>query len=198
MLLTTMALVALGAEPVQERMEVHWDLTAGLQTELVRGNLPVVRSIATRLAELPFDGMPAGLLPRLEVMRTEARTLSTAVGVDDATFAAARLGASCAACHVARDSGPQIRPRAFPPAGGDDRQDMVDHQAAADWLWLGLVAPSSSAWDRGARDLAHAAPTDELRHAAKTAVGADPAARVDAYVAIVRSCSSCHLEENLR
>jgi cytochrome c553 len=186
-------------EPLQQRMETHWDLTAGLQTELVRGNLDVVRTIATELAALPFDGLPVEHQPRLETLRTRALALSTVVGLDAAVARTAELGAACAACHEANHAGPPLRPRAVPPEGGDDsRQDMVRHQEAADWLWLGLVAGSSSAWNQGARDLAKSSPSPELRAEAKAAVGAEGADRTAAYAAIVTRCAGCHVQEAKR
>jgi hypothetical protein len=67
---------------------------------------------------------------------------------------------------------------------------MVCHQLAADWLWLGLVAPSDPAWDRGARALVALAPDGPLGAAAARAVGVtDPALRANVYADLVQTCA---------
>ena len=186
-------LAARAEEPLDARMETHWRLAAALQTEIVRGDLPVVRELAGRLASLPLEGASPELRPSLDALRANARRLAASATVDEAATRLAALGATCAACHAGTGGGPTVRPRAFPPEDCAQASGMVCHQWAADWLWLGLVAPSDAAWQRGAQALLRVAPDRALQAlAAHAAAIEDPAARAVLYANVVRACADCH------
>jgi cytochrome c553 len=186
-------------------MRTHWRLASAIQTELVRGNLDVVRTMARRLASLPPDGVPESLRGPMEQLRSAAVRLENADDLEQATVAVAELGAVCADCHRRTGGGPPDVLRSLPPEEALERR-MVRHQLAADWMWLGLIGDSQAAWDRGARDLTLVLPDtdldsstadtpleDELREVATRAVGqSDPAARAASTAELLAVCVNCH------
>lgn len=190
---------------LSERMRAHWSLARSMSAAVVLGELDVVRASAHELAALPDDAVPPELRPSLDQMRAAASRVENAESYEDATAAVAELGGACAACHRAHGGGPSDEVPSRPPSGWSHRR-MERHQLAADWMWLGLVRPSQSAWDRGARDLARVLPDTDpgpsfadspleayLRETAARAVGeADPQARVRLTTELLGVCVECH------
>lgn len=203
--------VLVGAAPpdsssVPLRMRTHWRLAASMETELIRGNLDVVRTMAGRLADLPPEELPSELRGPLEQLRLAAGAVENADDIDQAAVAVAQLGATCASCHMHTNRGPSDHPRSVPPEGWDERR-MTRHQWAADWMWLGLIAPSQSAWDRGATELARAPlldadtprlpgfaqlESDVLSIAARAVGQTDPVDRAKLTGELLAACATCH------
>jgi cytochrome c553 len=183
-----------GAEPVDERMETHWRLASAIEVETIQGNLDVVRTMAERIAALPTDALGPELEPQLEVLRAQATALSHVQAEDEAARAVAGLAAACGSCHASLDdAGPPVRLKAWPPTGdGEDTEGMVPHQEAADWMWIGIVAPSTPAWRRGARMLRKDPPDDPMRDLALLAEDASATSRTAIYADVLVACASCH------
>ena len=191
---------------VPVRMKTHWRLASSIETELIRGNLDVVRTMAGQLADLEPTELPPDLRGPLEQLRLVAGMVEDADDIDQAAVAVARLGAACASCHLHTGGGPTDRARAQPPAEWNERR-MTRHQWAADWMWLGLVGPSQSAWDRGARELAREPFLDpdtrrlpgfaqyeaDVVAIAERSVGeTDPIDRATRTGELLAACASCH------
>lgn len=192
--------------PVQVRMRTHWRLAASIETELVHGNLDVVRKMAGQLADLPPEELPADLRGPLEQLRYVAGTVENADDIDQLAVAVGQLGGACASCHLHTGGGPSDHARSVPPSDWDERR-MTRHQWAADWMWLGLIGPSQTAWDRGARELARtpfldadterlsgfAQLEDDVLSIAERAVGqTDPVDRAKLTGELLAACASCH------
>jgi hypothetical protein len=180
------------AEPLPERMETHWRLASSIEVEMIRGNLDVVRAMAGRLAALPTDGFGPELEAPLERLRTVAADLSAVEDMELAARGVSHLATACGECHTQLSGGPPARPKSWPPANADEAAEMTAHQAAADWLWIGLVAPSDSAWLKGARALRREPPDDRVGEVATRLEQAKGAARTTVYAELLHACSSCH------
>jgi len=109
-LIVCIAGVIAHAEPIDERMETHWRLASALQSEVIHGNLDVVRQTATRLSSLPTETFGVGLEEPLEHLKEEATALASATTLSDATAGLAKVGAACGVCHLQLSAGPPIRP----------------------------------------------------------------------------------------
>jgi cytochrome c553 len=188
-----LVIASAGAEPVDERMETHWRLASAIEVETIQGNLDVVRRMAERIAALPTDALGPDLEPQLESLRARAIALSKVQTEEEAARSVAGLAASCGECHASvADAGPPIRLKAWPPAGDEDPTGMVPHQEAADWMWIGIVAPSTPAWRRGARMLRRDPPDEPVRDLALLAEEASATSRTALYADLLTACAACH------
>jgi hypothetical protein len=203
--LAALALPLLVGVDLRVRMQAHWKLASSVQTELIRGNLEVAQQMAVRLADLPVAELPEDMTASLTELRVAATDISLAPDLATAARATAHLGATCARCHTRTRRGPSTHARSLPPEDWSPGLRMNQHQWAADWLWLGFVAPSPSAWDRGARELARAALPDAehldepalqdmLRELATEAQGmTDREAQESLMGELLQVCAECHL-----
>jgi cytochrome c553 len=172
-------------------METHWRLASAIEVETIQGNLDVVRQMAERIAALPADALGPDLEPQLEALRARAIALAKVQSQEEAARGVAGLAAACGECHASvADAGPPVRLEAWPPTGDEDVEGMVPHQEAADWMWIGLVAPSTPAWRRGARMLRRDPPDEAVRELARIAESAPSRAAV--YADLLTACSTCH------
>jgi hypothetical protein len=203
--LLLLALPLLSGADLRTRMQTHWRLASALQTAVISGNLDVAHQMATRLADLPVAELPEDMTVALTELRMAAGEVSLATDIEAAAVATARLGASCASCHAQVHQGPQTHPRSIPPGDWAEGMRMSQHQWAADWMWLGFVAPSQTAWDRGARELARAsfpdaehleqqALQDMVRELASRAPGlSDRAQQTSLLGELFSMCAECHI-----
>ena len=151
------ALTAALAEtpPVAAEMHARYQAVTKIREHLIQGQLEPAKALAKDLVDpAPPEGTPAGWKPWVEQLHDASVKLEAAPDLPAATMALARVSATCADCHVAHDGGPGLeRMRSIPPQVWSEGDNMPLHLWAVDWLWLGLTAPSETAWDRGATEL---------------------------------------------
>jgi hypothetical protein len=200
-----LALPLLAGVDLRPRMQAHWKLASSVQTEIISGNLEVAQQMAVRLADLPVAELPEEMSAALTELRVAATDISLAPDLASAARATAHLGGTCARCHAQSKRGPSTHARSLPPEDWSPGLRMNQHQWGADWLWLGFVAPSQPAWDRGARELARAALPDAehldepalkemLRELATEAVGmTDREAQESLMGELLQVCAECHM-----
>jgi cytochrome c553 len=202
-----------GAPPARAGwMTHHFADVLTLHDALVRGDLRAARATASHLVSEP-DPPNIGDEGRARMGRLRALA-GDIVGTSDMATAAnatAGLVATCGECH--ESSGvrvPPLRASDRPSVGGIVGH-MVDHREALESLLAGLVTPSTSEWQAGARRLetaalpADALPIDrkltanvraadrqvhELAGAAVSAHTTD--ARVESYGRLLATCATCH------
>lgn len=195
----------------KELMTAHYRTALTIQDAVIRGNLAEARPLASALAMDPVPpALPDRSIPHIDAMRNAARRIAGSTTLDDAAEGTASLLATCGACHVS--SG--IRPDLIAPASsakGGVTGHMLGHQQAVELMLEGLVAPSTTSWQDGARGLKTAPlhrdelPADpkltptvvaaetRLRRLASEATSAKNAtARVRTYARVLATCSTCH------
>jgi cytochrome c553 len=213
LLLTASLAGCVSGSPQRREMQTHYQRVGEVQSALIHGNLSPAQDAARWLAEHDEEaGLPEAGTPWLTAMRAEARGVAAATAIEPASSAAGRMAKVCGDCHRAVSRGPRIvvpeRPSEGPSAMGSH---AVQHQWAADRLWDGLIGPSDSSWNVGARDLAqqpiyqadvgmrtgHFLQAEEMaqrvvelgRRAGTTQDGYERAAIYGEFLA---SCASCH------
>lgn len=206
------------ATPVQERMFRHFALARDLRTFAVAGDLERLSVTAGALAdEEEIEELPPGSDAYLQELRTAAGEAADATTLSDATFAVARVAATCGSCHLANDSELGSRFQTAQPYLDDPD---VRHQNRLSWasrlLWNGLVGPSERTWTTGAGALAgedgfpepaashipaseNAAASRTLREIGVQAVTADDLkTRVDLLARVWETCADCHTQAGIR
>jgi mono/diheme cytochrome c family protein len=192
-------------------MQHHFQQVTLAHEALIRGGLEEARKAAKNVAAL---AVPGGLTPALAVfvdrLRAAGDRASSAATVPIAATATAEMLATCGDCHRAAGTMPAT-PVVRRPVLGGLVGHMLDHQRAVDALVAGLVIPSTSSWQEGARLLRIAAlkrsdlPADPKLTAgiakAEATVHAladrasearDAGTRTRLYGELVATCSSCH------
>jgi mono/diheme cytochrome c family protein len=195
----------------KELMTAHYRTALTIQDAVIRGDLAEARPMAGALAMEPVPpALPDRSIPHIDAMRNAARRIADSTTLDAAAEGTANLLATCGSCHVS--SG--VRPALIAPpssAKGGVVGHMRGHQQAVELMLEGLVGPSTTSWQDGARALKAAPmrqrdlPADpkltrtivaaetHLRRLANNAVLAkDPAARVRTYARVLTTCSTCH------
>ena len=188
--------------PMRVRMRDHASLAGAAQASVIAGDLAGAQAAGHRLAALSPDTTPERLEPGLPKLVLAARALADAPSLAAAGDAVGALGATCGSCHAATGGGPRADRDAVPSARFSEPAEMARHRWAADWLWLGLIAPSDAAWARGVDALGAAPAPPGARGesytraftAAQDAITAATTeeARGAAYGALVSSCAGCH------
>jgi hypothetical protein len=188
--------------PMRIRMRDHAALADAAQSSVIASDLAGARAAGQRLAELSPDNTPDRLEPGLPKLVLAARALAAAPDLAAAGAAVGALGSTCGSCHAATGGGPRADRDAVPSALFSETAEMARHRWAADWLWLGLIAPSDPAWTRGVDALSAAPPPPgprgepgarafaDARQAVTAATTEE--ARGTAYGALVASCAGCH------
>lgn len=192
-------------------MRAHYRAVLAIQDSVIRGDLEEVRTGAAALAaEAPPQGLPSSASQHVEAMRTAARRAADAASLGAAATATATLLATCGECHLAVGTRPAV---IAPPSSaiGGVVGHMLHHQQAVELLLEGLVVPSASTWQDGAKALEGAPlrkrdlPPDptltrdvvaaetrihKLAEEAKNAQ--DAQARTVVYGELLANCASCH------
>ncbi len=200
------------SSPVElmDRMQTHFRHATAARKAVISGDLAAVKAAAGKLAELePIEGLPDSAKPTLVEMTGIAKRLHEAPDLAQAGKAVAELGASCAACHTLIERGPASKLADLPEQVWSEAAHMNRHAWAADWMWLGLVSPSSSAWDKGLQTLS-AEPTwanyadlptmtdgeilEQQVHLLvdKASEAKTPEDRVELYGWFLTACAECH------
>ena len=139
-------------------MTDHFTAIVSVQKAVIRGDLANAKLRAKQFTEtLRDDDHPAGWHPYLQKVRGAVFQIAAAPDLGQVAAATAKAARTCGACHdalgidVFTDGAP-------PPATRPENlsEYMMQHLAAADSMWNGLVGPSPSAWNEGAQTLAGA------------------------------------------
>lgn len=142
-------------------MTRHYEAALGMRRAVVKGEVKAFRESAEFIAENDIDsGAPESWKPHAEAMKASAGEARRADSVEQAAVALGRLGSSCADCHRAL-GGPKMILGEPPEPGASVKSHMARHQWAADRMWDGLIAPSTSLWVKGAEVMADARLTAE-------------------------------------
>ena len=143
-------------------------------------------------------------------MRREAQAIADATDLAAAGRAVARAGAACGSCHASEGAGPERFLVDVPPQEWREGDQMRLHQWGSDWMWLGLISGSASAWQKGATELGEApisprweydtsqAGFRELEQlvrlvGSKASEDLPEAEKVSLYGDFVGVCAQCHL-----
>lgn len=192
-------------------MRHHFLQVTLVHEAVVRGDLPATREPATELSALPT---PAGLRPgteaHVDAIRAAGRQVMMAATLQDAARPAAAMLTQCGACHRASGVFPTPSNRPSPDVGGIVGH-MLEHQRAVDRLLQGIVIPSESRWQEGARLLTSAPMaradlppdhglTPDVRGAEaevhalaeRAAAATSPDARTGVFVDLTMTCARCH------
>jgi cytochrome c553 len=151
-LLTSLALAS--DPPVAAQMHERFAITLQIRERLVQGDLDGTRTLAQGLVDPPTEGLPAGWEEPTQALSTHAVALTKARDVGVAAGELSQMIGVCAGCHQSTEGGPGLEGmRGVPPQQWSEGDHMPLHLWAVDWLWLGMLAPSDEAWDRGAAEL---------------------------------------------
>lgn len=194
----------------QEEMRTHFGQVMTVQAAVIRGDLDAVAAPARALAaaEAPVS-MPSNGARHLMALRGAAQEAAEAKDLVVAAYATALMLNACGDCHRAVGTMPAapVTPR---PAVGGMVGHMLAHQEAADQLAQGLIVPSTSLWQAGAKGFATAPlnprdlPVDRDRremlateeHMHRIAITAyqatDSRARAIFYSQLLAGCADCH------
>jgi mono/diheme cytochrome c family protein len=195
----------------KELMTAHYRTALTIQDAVIRGDLGEARTQASALAMEPVPpALPDRSIPHIDAMRNAARRIADSTTLDAAAGSTASLLATCGACHVSSGLRPGL---IAPPSStkGGVVGHMLGHQQAVELMLEGLIAPSTTSWQDGARGLKAAplhkrelppdpkltrsivaAETRLHRLAGEAASAKDSAARVKAYARVLTTCSACH------
>jgi mono/diheme cytochrome c family protein len=203
------------ARTVPERaaaMRAHFDEVIQIHEAVVRGDLEAAREPAKRLASSSrYDDLSPEGRRFVSTLTMTAARVSTASTVDAAAAATASMLVTCGDCHRALGRQPA-------PAAVVSRSDlggvvghMLEHDAAVQEMFRGLVIPSATAWREGAARLRVAPlrggslPHDRAltsrimkyekrtHETAARAIDADkPTTRATAYADLIAQCAGCH------
>lgn len=123
---------------VWEMQDHEADLYAG-RDAIARGDLAQAKVMGQRFAERdPMPGLPDGVAPILEQLRTEAKGLADAPDLDTAAAVLTSLTGHCAACHAKmKVPTPQV-------------EEVVD------LLWIGVAFENEDRWRGGVAALGSA------------------------------------------
>lgn len=195
---------------LQGTMVAHLNAATAARDAVIAGDSEAARS-AVRVIGLinPPDALPPNWAPYVADMKMEAWLMENSPDIPAAAFKVAQLGQSCAVCHAGMRAGPTVTADAIPPRQFTDEDVMKRHGWASDWMWVGLLANDTVAWERGAAELdqspfpsvVHAEfpeqkfmdLEDRLHQLATEAKRArTPDQRGVSYGKILATCSRCH------
>lgn len=198
------------AATAAENMQSHFADVKQARDAVIAGDLATYRRALLRIADAEYGAdFPLDWATWAAEMQAVAREKAEAASVGEAAVAIAGLGSTCADCHRATDGGPDV-PEGEAPEPGEDvgpiPAQMKRHAWATDQLWLGLTAPSHTAWVRGARTIADPGDTRgtplgaslmSLQEFAARASLANRNRREEMYAEILARCASCHADHDL-
>lgn len=205
------------APPVVSAMHGRFAALMSARDAIVQGKLADAKSaIGPLTAPDPTEGFPTEWRPRVLRVEGAAQEVARAKDLAAAADGLARTAAACAECHDATGGGPKLLGTPDLPAPQwDPGQNMPLHQWASDWMFVGLLANSDEAWQRGAEELDarplalrfdQAPPTSGQRELeqlvyvlANKALTTDaPAARAELYGDLLGTCAQCHLHRGAK
>jgi hypothetical protein len=194
-----------------EYMRAHFGKAIVVRAAVIRGDLPAVASAARALSdeESPAS-LPSGSERHVAALRDASRQAAGATSVAAAAYSTAFMLNACGDCHRAVGTMPAMPLTPRPKLGGVVGH-MLAHQQAADQLLQGLMTPSTSLWQAGAKGFAAAplhprdlpvsaevrremASAEERIHRIATDAfqATDSLARASFYGQILTGCADCH------
>lgn len=207
-------LLSAGPAPsLAARMHDSWADATLARDRLVAGDLAGVRAAGARLSAVGPDlEVPAAWRSGADGVRAIAGELAAVADLPSAAVTVGKLGLACANCHAAAGAGPDLDSgAALPPQTFLPGDNMRLHAWASQWLWLGLIGGSDSAWNRGAAALDdhpldlrwdEKPPSDGRQAleqlvyviAGKAVDTSVPAERAELYGQLVATCAQCHIK----
>ena len=196
--------------PLKQHMQDHFSAIRAIERAVVSGDLATAKERATWLAEHQQHDAVDLWQPHLAALREAALALAGSSDLPGAASAAVKLGLECAACHVTTTAITSFPYEPEPSPGADNKSMMQRHQWAVDRMWEGLIGPSESSWNQGARVLADAPfiPRTELQPLQKKTVvelagtvhdlgkqaknETEQESRGRIYGELLTTCSGCH------
>jgi mono/diheme cytochrome c family protein len=200
------------SERFQALMSEHFGFAAWARDATSIGDVDSAREALLNLASHANEGSVPGVwLPRVRALADDARSAADATTIEGLANGVAQIGRACGECHAATGGGPAVSTPAWQASeqGPDTFPDrMFRHRNAIEQLWLGLVAPSTALWNRGAAELAHASsdvrvegvlPASyehafrNLQDLGRQALsGGTPDERAQSYARVLGACADCH------
>ena len=153
--LTTLASTALRAEAqtteMAGHMHEHLQSIDSIKQSVIDGNLAAVRQPATWLAEhAPPDGLPADWQPFVRQMKDHAQDVADATTLEAAAMGVSDMARTCGECHEHNKLNLELKENEKPSETAEDiGSHMQRHRWAVDNMWLGMILPSTTAWNRG-------------------------------------------------
>ncbi|MDH5672156.1 MAG: hypothetical protein OEZ06_08405 [Myxococcales bacterium] len=193
-------------------MRVSFWSAIGARDALIQGDLEGAKRFSDGLSKQDFSALPGNWKRQAGEMQKHASEAAMAGDIAEAADSVARVAVACGRCHQQQSTdGGKVLAASRPTAGTETvARRMARHEAAADDLWVGLVAPSDEAWKQGAltlRDLSPEPPTEgdqsvdtnftaELNAIKALGLRALSAAsieeRAQLYADYLERCASCH------
>lgn len=154
-LLLSIASHAAPPPPLTSEMHARFNALTSARDAVIAGKLKdASAAIAPLCSTDPLAPFPATWAPMLRRVEDEAKILKASPDLASASVAVAKVAIACAECHIATGGGPlEATATDIPPQKWDEGQNMPLHRWAANWMWLGLIANDSGAWERGATEL---------------------------------------------
>jgi len=190
---------------VRMHMHENFGMVRAIEHLLVRGKLEEAKQLARAISEAPDEPGATAWAAQAARVRDRAAAVASASSLDGAIHGVARLGAECAACHVASGATPDLVDAPHPPADCNDvASRMTRHRWATDHMWEALIASSDEDWKAGLDVLAATPlPASELgkdrepfarklQRTAETARGARSQDRARVYGDLLAICAACH------
>lgn len=197
--------------PVVSEMHERFSTLSAARDAVIRGDLEKAKAEARWLNDLGADThVPKTWRPYLANLNESAQLLAGAKDLNAAARGVANSALACAECHAAAGGGPSTaRQDQIPAQVWSAGQNMPLHKWAVDWMWVGLLASDSDAWNRGAKELVdqplvpkfeNAPPENGLREleqlvyvlAGRAATTTDPTDRAEVMGNLIATCSQCH------
>jgi mono/diheme cytochrome c family protein len=193
-------------------MRAHLGDAMLVHAAVIRGELAAAAAAARKLASAEDPKpLPPGSAPHLAVFRKAAQKAADAKDIVAAADATAEMLVACGECHRAAGTMPPTPSVAWKMTGGVVGH-MYDHREGADQLLHGLVIPSTTLWQAGAKALASPSPArfqdlavsarkrrqmtnadEQLHQTARLAFQAsEPHARASLYSRMLATCADCH------
>lgn len=194
--------------PAAVNMQRHFADVQTARDAIISGDLDAYRAAMTHIADARYGAdFPPDWHTWVAQMQRVARDSADVLGVGEAAQAIAALGTQCGSCHRDTAGGPDVPEETTPPeelSQGAVLDQMHRHAWATDQLWIGLTAPSHTAWVRGARAIADPGETrgtalgaslTSLQEYAARASLANRTNREEMYAEILSRCASCHISQ---
>jgi hypothetical protein len=190
-------------------MQVHFGQALLAHAAVVAGDLEAATAAHAELRDAKAYHVPEPWKPLMADVKAAASEGAEAEALVESAKAVATIGRACGECHAATEGGPDLS-ASTPPQAWTPESDMLQHQWAANQMWLGLTAPSAELWAAGAAALSETAhigstalPEDaaprfadvESRVHAAAALAkeaTDPDEQAERYAEILALCATCH------
>ncbi|TNE86985.1 MAG: hypothetical protein EP330_20465 [Deltaproteobacteria bacterium] len=189
-------------------MAGHYALAVEGREAVIVGNRDGWQSAGNQIAGYTRAtvGLPEPWQDRLGELAFQGGELGTSETRHKAARAVAEMARTCGACHTENGPGPAFNFESAPLAASTVEERMLRHQWASERMWEGLVTPSPTLFETGARALtgapmwgAETLPEDvaplegRIQAIGEQALAATKdSERVAAYGELLALCADCH------